>query len=315
MEKADANPEPRSWVQVIYGKTLPRETIRRWGKKRGAVHQRCDFMWSPGSDWSFSKLWSVNSSPGFVPHLWKDLSFCILPSFRLWLYQESCALTVFSSSYPNSQASPRTKDNSLKKGASCEQLRAKHKKLGAEPTELVTKGSEWKPIVSAKVTCAAEPGHLLVGCFECASHFYPVCWIPYSLLIKYLFFYSMANITAGFIYCRFSWWRETNSINSKTRNPRRGYINLIFQLPIFDSPCSTEGQAVGWCVRVCQLPPGWLEHMWAEVVPRRKGWCWAVGPMVLNSTTQCKWCRLHMLSGTSFYSAPFWYLNWERKHN
>lgn len=64
---------------------------------------------------------------------------------------------MFSSSYPNGQGSPRTKDNSLKKGASGEQLRAKHKKLEVEPTELVTKGSEWKPIVSAKVTCAAEP--------------------------------------------------------------------------------------------------------------------------------------------------------------
>lgn len=121
---------------------------------------------------------------------------------------------------------------------------------------------------------------------------------------RYLFSTAWKALLLCFTYCSFSWWRETNSVHPKTRNAGRGYIDLAFQMPTSDSPCSTEGPEVGWGVRICQLPPGWRESVWAEVVPRRKGWCWAVGPLVLN-TTQWKQCRLHMLSGTSSYLAPF----------
>lgn len=51
-----------------------------------------------------------------------------------------------------------------------------------------------------------------------------------------------------------------------------------------------------------------------EIIPIRKGWCWAVGPMVLNFTIKYRLYRGYT-EGNSPYIALLWYLNWERKYN
>lgn len=110
-----------------------------------------------------------------------------------------------------------------------------------------------------------------------------------TLCTRFLFstcrtlFYNLADITPIFCILQVQLIeREKTLLVSRSEIPGKDSLTLFLKWQYLTHFLQLEVKGWGWFVRICQLPPGWLQYGQREVVPRRKGKVWAVGLRVLN---------------------------------